>query len=61
MSLKKKILMFLIILAILDMIIPIPFTALLLIYVISKEQEWFSRLVADIYSSHEKFNDNQIS
>ena len=49
MNLKTKILIYLIILAILDMIIPIPFTTLLLIYVLLEKPEWFSTLITDIY------------
>jgi hypothetical protein len=35
----------------LDMIIPIPFTAILLIYVLIKKPEWFKNLVTEIYES----------
>ena len=46
-----KILIYLFFLALLDMIIPIPFTALILIYVILEKPVWFKNLVADIYRS----------
>jgi hypothetical protein len=49
MKLSTKILLYLITFAILDMIIPIPFTALLLIYVILEKPPWFKKLVSDIY------------
>ena len=39
------------VLALLDMIIPIPFTALLLIYVILEKPPWFGNLVDEIYNS----------
>ena len=38
------------ILALLDMIIPIPFTALVLIYVVLEKPAWFENLVTEIYS-----------
>jgi len=46
---NTKILLYLIVLAVLDMIIPIPFTALILIYVLLEKPAWFEKLVADIY------------
>ena len=46
---KTKILVSLIILALLDMVIPIPFTALLLIYVVMAKPLWFQNLVAGVY------------
>lgn len=51
MNLNTKILIYLIVLALLDMIIPIPFTAILLIYVLSEKPAWFKKLVDDIYQS----------
>ena len=47
---KKKIMAYTSILAILDMIIPIPFTALILIYVIFEKPTWFENLVDEIYN-----------
>ena len=46
---NTKILICLLILALLDMFIPIPFTALLLIYVILAQPFWFKKLVMEIY------------
>ena len=46
-----KILVILAFFALLDMVIPIPFAALLLIYVVLEKPEWFKKLVAEIYSS----------
>jgi hypothetical protein len=51
MKLNTKILLYLIVFAFLDMIIPIPFTAIILIYVISEKPPWFKKLVTDIYAS----------
>ena len=51
MKTNTKILIYLFILALLDMIIPIPFTALMLIYVILEKPAWFRNLVTDIYNS----------
>jgi hypothetical protein len=44
-------LIYLIVLAVLDMIIPIPFTALILIYVILEKPPWFMNCVTDIYKT----------
>ncbi len=51
MKIKTKILMYLSILALLDLIIPVPFTALILIYVIFEKPTWFRNLVNEIYDS----------
>jgi hypothetical protein len=51
MRLPAKILLYLVIFAVFDMVIPIPFTALLLIYVILEKPPWFARLVSDIYKA----------
>ena len=45
-----KTMIYLSILALLDMIIPIPFTALVLIYVVLEKPAWFENLVTEIYS-----------
>lgn len=49
MKTKTKTLMYISILALLDMIIPIPFTALILIYVILEKPPWFADLFKEIY------------
>ncbi len=49
MSFKTKILIYLIILGIFDFIIPIPITALVLIYVLFQEPRWFKEWVEEIY------------
>ena len=51
MKTNTRILIYLSILTLLDMIIPIPFTALMLIYIILEKPAWFRNLVTDIYSS----------
>jgi hypothetical protein len=51
MKTNSKIILYLSILALLDMIIPIPFTALMLIYVIFEKPAWFRKLVTEIYNS----------
>jgi hypothetical protein len=48
---KTKILIYIFILALLDMIIPIPFTALIFLYVILEKPAWFKKVVTDIYRS----------
>jgi hypothetical protein len=49
MKTNTKIIFYLSVLAVMDMIIPIPFTALMLIYVISAKPPWFRKLVTEIY------------
>jgi len=51
MKTKIKIILYLSILALIDMIIPIPFAALMLIYVIFEKPAWFRNLVTEIYNS----------
>ena len=51
MKINTKIMLYLSILALFDMIIPIPFTALILIYVIFEKPAWFRNLVIEIYNS----------
>jgi hypothetical protein len=48
---KTQILIYLIIFAIFDMVIPIPFTAILLIHVLLKKPAWFQKMVTGIYNS----------
>ena len=50
MALKTKILICLIFLAIFDAIIPIPFTTILLLYILIEKPDWFRQLVSEIYS-----------
>ena len=46
-----KILIYLTILALVDMIIPIPFTAIMLIYVVLEKPLWFKNIFNEIYNS----------
>ena len=48
-----RILVYLIILAILDAVIPIPFTTIMLIYVVIEKPAWFRNLYSDIYGIKE--------
>jgi len=49
MRINTKMAIYLIVLAVVDMIIPIPFAALILIYVVFEKPPWFINLVTDIY------------
>lgn len=51
MKLKTTLLIYLILLAVLDMVIPIPFTAILLIYVLVEKPTWFRNMVNSIYET----------
>ena len=51
MKLKNKLLIYLIIFAIIDTLIPVPLTALLLIYVLTEKPQWFRNLVTRIYGA----------
>ena len=48
---KGLVLTFLIVFALFDTVIPIPFTAILLIYVILDKPKWFKDVVSNIYNS----------
>ena len=52
MSMKTKILLALLLLAVLDTIIPVPFTAILLIYVLLEKPAWFYDLVRKVYQNN---------
>jgi hypothetical protein len=49
MKLKTRLMIYLVIFALFDMIIPIPFSALLLIYVLLEKPDWFKNLVDEVY------------
>jgi len=49
MKIKTKILIYLIILAIFDLIIPFPITAVILFYVLFNRPVWFKKYVKEIY------------
>ena len=46
---RTEILVYLIVFAIIDIVIPIPITAIILIYVLLEKPEWFKKLVSEIY------------
>lgn len=49
MSLQTRILIYLIVLAVFDTIIPIPITAMAMIYILFQKPAWFKQWVRDIY------------
>ena len=51
MTIKTKYLIALILLAIVDMVIPLPIIGAILIYVLLQRPPWFRNVVTDIYSS----------
>ena len=51
MKINRKILIYLIIFALIDTVIPVPITALILIYVLLEKPLWFEKLVGQIYQS----------
>jgi len=53
MKIKTKILIWLVLFAILDLIIPFPITAIVLIYVLFYKPTWFKEYVKDIYEIEE--------
>ena len=50
MKTSTKTIIYLSVLAIMDAIIPIPFTTLMLIYVVLEKPQWFKNLFNDIYN-----------
>jgi hypothetical protein len=51
MSTKTKILIYIVALAVFDMIIPIPITALVLIHVLYQKPRWFREWIEEVYRS----------
>lgn len=51
MSLKTQLLIYIIVLAVFDTVIPIPITALVLIHVLYQKPRWFRDWVEEIYRS----------
>ena len=51
MSIKTQILIFLLVLALFDTIIPVPITALSAIYILYLKPKWFKERVEDVYRS----------
>ena len=54
MSLITKLLVSLIVLAIIDVVIPIPIATIILIYVIFQKPDWFLEMVNEVYGSEGK-------
>jgi hypothetical protein len=48
---NTKILIYLIMFAIIDTVIPIPITAIILIYILSEKPVWFKDIVSQIYNT----------
>jgi hypothetical protein len=48
---KNRLILYLVIIAIFDAVIPVPFMALMLIYVILETPSWFKKIVDDIYNN----------
>ena len=51
MKITSKILIYLIIFAIIDTLIPVPITAILLIYILREKPDWFKNLVVRVYDA----------
>jgi hypothetical protein len=51
MKTNRKILIWLILFALIDTVVPVPITALILIYVLLEKPEWFKKLVGQVYQS----------
>jgi hypothetical protein len=51
MSTKTQILIYILVLAVFDTIIPIPITALVLIHVLYQKPKWFRDWVEEVYQS----------
>lgn len=49
MTTSRKILIYLILFAIIDTVIPVPITTIILIYVLLEKPDWFEKLVEQIY------------
>ena len=50
MNIRIKILSFLIVLCLVDVVIPVPILGLILIYVVFQRPPWFMEVVSDIYN-----------
>lgn len=49
MKTTNKILMVLVVMALVDMVIPVPIAAFMLIYVLYQKPAWFQSMVEDLY------------
>ena len=52
MSIKTKSLVYLILLAIVDTVIPFPILGVILIYIVLQRPPWFRSVVTEIYNEH---------
>jgi len=52
MKLETKLVIYLSLLAIIDVFIPLPIMAIFLIYVVLNRPSWFRKMVSDIYSEY---------
>ncbi len=50
MSFRNQCILGLILLAIIDAVIPIPFAAIILLYVLIKKPDWFREMVGRVYN-----------
>ena len=53
MKLKTKIMISLVLFALFDTVIPVPLTAILLIYVLTEKPLWFQNMVHEVYGLKE--------
>ncbi len=51
MKTATKLIIYLCIMALIDTVIPIPFTTLMLIYVVAEKPDWFKKMVNDVYGT----------
>ncbi len=51
MKTTTRMILYLILFALIDTVIPIPITAIILIYVILEKPPWFKELVTELYTS----------
>jgi hypothetical protein len=50
MSLRTRYLLWLIVLAIIDTLIPLPLTAAVMIFVVVRRPRWFKDMISDVYN-----------
>jgi hypothetical protein len=51
MNLRNKLIIYTVMLAVIDTVIPVPVTGLLLIYVLLKKPIWFKKSVFEVYNA----------
>lgn len=49
MKASTRVMIYLVIFAVIDIVIPVPITALILIYVVLERPPWFRNLISEIY------------